>query len=111
MTTAMRSNKWAAAVVLILLTMLTACKDGDTVTEIVPARHWVEKTVAVVAPLSDAASKEPLERVARMFTRNLTEAQRQDTLAISLKIEWYNEDTEDMAALIEKWRLYAAAMK
>ena len=99
MTTAMRSNKWAAAVVLILLTMLTACKDGDTVTEIVPARHWVEKTVAVVAPLSDAASKEPLERVARMFTRNLTEAQRQDTLAISLNIEWYNEDTEDMTAL------------
>ena len=64
-----------------------------------PARHWVERTVAVVAPLSDNASKQQMERIAAWFTENLTEAQRQDTLAISLKIEWYDEDTEDLAAL------------
>ncbi len=78
---------------------ISCTKDGDPVTEIVPAHHWVEKTVAVVAPLSDATSKEQLERTAHWFTENLTEAQRQDTLAISLKIEWYDEDTEDLAAL------------
>ena len=94
-----RSYKWTTAIVLFLLTLFSGCKDGDTVTEIVPARHWVERTVAVVAPLSDNDSKQQMERIAAWFTENLTEAQRQDTLAISLKIEWYDEDTEDMAAL------------
>lgn len=94
-----RSYKWTTAIVLFLLTLFSGCKDGDTVTEIVPARHWVERTVAVVAPLSDNASKQQMERIAAWFTENLTEAQRQDTLAISLKIEWYNEDTEDLVAL------------
>ena len=84
---------------LALLFFISGCKDGDIVTEIVPARHWVEKTVAVVAPLSDEGSKERLERTAAWFAENLTEAQRQDTLAVRLKIEWYDEETEDLAAL------------
>ena len=89
----------AACFILHCSLFISCSKDGDTVTKIVPARHWVEKTVAVVAPLSDATSKEQLERTAAWFTENLTEAQRQDTLAISLKIEWYDEDTEDLTAL------------
>ena len=89
-----------AALFTIHCSLFTSCKgDSDPVTEIVPARHWVEKTVAVVAPLSDAAKKGQLEIIAGWFTENLTEAQRQDTLAIRLKIEWYNEDTEDLTAL------------
>ncbi len=89
----------AAFFILHSSLFISCSKDGDTVTEIVPARHWVEKTVAVVAPLSNATSKEQLDRTARWFTNKLTKAQRHDTLAISLKIEWYDEDTEDLAAL------------
>jgi len=83
----------AAFFILSSSSFISCRQDGDPLTEIVPARHWVEKTVAVVAPLSDANSKEQLERTARWFTENLTEAQRQDTLAVRLKIEWYDEDT------------------
>ena len=89
----------AAFFILHCSLFISCTKDGDTETKVVPARQWVEKTVAVVAPLSDAASKERLERTADWFTENLIEAQRQNTLAISLKIEWYDEDTEDLAAL------------
>ena len=68
-------------------------------TVIVPARHWVEKTVAVVAPLSDAATKARLERTAQWLLDNLSEAQRYDTLAIELKLEWYDEQTADLSTL------------
>ena len=61
------------------------CRSEDDKIEIIPARHWVEKTVAVVAPLSDAHQKMRLERTAQWFLDNFHEAQLYDTLAISLK--------------------------
>ncbi|MBR5325659.1 MAG: peptidase C13 [Prevotella sp.] len=81
--------------------LFTGCKQEDDRTEIIPARHWVEKTVAVVAPIGDAATKTRLERTADWFLQNFREAQMHDTLAIDLKIRWYDELSTDLTALSE----------
>ena len=83
------------------LSLFTSCRSEDDKIEIVPARHWVEKKVAVVAPLGDAATKTRLERTAAWFLENFREAQKHDTLAIDLKIAWYDELSNDLTALSE----------
>ena len=87
------------AVAAVLLLLLTSCSQEDDTIEYVPARHWVEKKVAVVAPLGDAATKTRLERTAAWFLENFREAQMSDTLAISLQLEWHDELSEDLTAL------------
>ena len=82
-----------------ILSFLTSCKQEDDTIEIVPARHWVDRTVAVVAPLSDVATRSRLERTAAWFIDNFHEAQRHDTLAVRLHIEWHDELNEDLATL------------
>ena len=61
----------------------------------------MKKTVAVVAPIGDAATKSRLERTADWFLDNFREAQMHDTLAIDLKIAWYDELSADLATLSE----------
>ena len=88
-----------AALFTIHCSLFTSCRQEDDRTETVAARHWVEKTVAVVAPIGDAATKARLERTADWFLDNFREAQMHDTLAIDLKIAWYDELSADLAAL------------
>ena len=88
-----------AAFFILQSSFFISCRQADDVVEIVPARHWVEKTVAVVAPIGDAATKTRLERTAEWFQQNLHEAQLHDTLAIRLKLEWHDELSEDLTAL------------
>ena len=90
-----------AALFTIHCSLFTSCRQEDDRTEIVPARHWVKKTVAVVAPIGDAATKSRLERTADWFLDNFREAQMHDTLAIDLKIAWYDELSADLATLSE----------
>lgn len=97
----MVKGSWFMVMAMMVLTLLTGCKQEDDRTEIVPARHWVEKTVAVVAPIGDAATKSRLERTADWFLDNFREAQMHDTLAIDLKIAWYDELSADLATLSE----------
>ena len=98
-----RQKNWGmllcAALFTIHCSLFTSCRQEDDRTEIVPARHWVEKTVAVVAPIGDAATKARLERTAGWFLENFREAQMHDTLAIDLKIAWYDELSADLTAL------------
>jgi glycosylphosphatidylinositol transamidase (GPIT) subunit GPI8 len=94
-----KSEKYTAALLFLLVIILTSCKQGDHVTVIVPARHWVEKTVAVVAPIGDANTRKRLERTAQWFQENLETAQKYDTLAVRLKLEWYDEQSDDLASL------------
>ena len=103
----MGSKKWFMGfgswfMMMTLLLCFTSCKQEDDRTEIVPARHWVEKKVAVVAPIGDAPTKARLERTADWFLQNFREAQMHDTLAIDLKIEWHNELSEDLTTLSTK---------
>jgi len=89
--------------ILLLLTLLTGCRQEDDVIVYQQSRRWVEKTVAVVAPTSaDAATKARFERTAQWFLSNLHEAQLHDSLCIQLNLEWHDELTEDMAALGEQ---------
>lgn len=97
----MKSEKFAAAI-LFLLALITGCKQKDDVIVIQPQRHWVSRTIAVVAPLGDENTKVRLERTADWFLQNYREAQMLDTLAIDLKIEWYDELSEDLTALSEQ---------
>ena len=100
-----RQKNWGmllcAAFFILHSSLFISCKQEDDRTEIVPARHWVEKTVAVVAPIGDAATKSRLERTADWFLDNFREAQMHDTLAIDLKIAWYDELSADLATLSE----------
>ena len=95
----MKSKMFTKLLCLASIMLLMACGQEDDRIEIVPARHWVDKTLAVVAPLGDSATKTRLERTADWFLDNFRQAQMNDTLAISLKIEWYDELTEDLATL------------
>ena len=86
---------------ILYSSLFISCKQEDDRTEIVPARHWVQKTVtvAVVAPIGDAATKARLERTAGWFLENFREAQMHNTLAIDLKIAWYDELSANLAEL------------
>ena len=97
----MVKGSWFMVMAMMVLTLLTGCKQEDDRTETVAARHWVEKTVAVVAPIGDAATKARLERTAGWFLQNFREAQMHDTLAIDLKIAWYDELSANLATLSE----------
>ena len=95
----MRSEK-IVAVVLLALTLFTACKQEDDTIVYQKSRRWVEKTVAVVAPMSaDTATKARFERTVQWFLGNLHQAQLHDTLCIDLKLEWHDELTEDLTRL------------
>ena len=93
-------SEMIVAVVLLALTLFTACKQEDDTIVYQKSRRWVEKTVAVVAPMSaDAATKARFERTVQWFLGNLHQAQLHDTLCIDLKLEWHDELTEDLTRL------------
>ena len=102
-------SKWSAwrlllciAFFIFHLSLFTSCQQEDDTIVYQQSRRWVEKTVAVVAPTSaDVATRERFERTAHWFLNNLHEAQLHDTLCISLKLEWHDELTEDLARLGE----------
>jgi len=97
----MRSKSLTAAIMLLLV-LVTGCKQGDDIIVYQQSRRWVEKTVAVVAPISsDTATRTRFERTAQWFLDNLHQAQLHDTLCIELKLEWYDELTEDLGLLGE----------
>ena len=62
-------------------------------------RSWTRRTVAVVAPLGDETLKNRLERTAVWFLENFREAQLHNALAIDLRLEWYDESSEDLVKL------------
>jgi glycosylphosphatidylinositol transamidase (GPIT) subunit GPI8 len=88
-----------AALFTIHCSLFTSCKQEDDQIVYQQQHHWVEKTVAVVAPLGNAATKARLEQTAGWFLDNFHEAQLRDTLCIRLKLEWYDEQSENMATL------------
>ena len=88
-----------AALFTIHSSLFTSCKQDDDQIVYQQQHHWVEKTVAVVAPLGNAATKTRLEQTAGWFLDNFHEAQLRDTLCIRLKLEWYDELSENMATL------------
>ena len=86
-----------ATFLTLYLFLFTSCKQEDET--IVSQPHEEEFTVAVVAPIGDAATKLRLERTAQWFAENFLQAQQSDTLLYSLLIEWHDEQHEDLATL------------
>jgi len=82
-----------------MLILACACKKGEDQMVIVPQRHWVDRTVAVVAPIGDKAAETRLKRTAQWFLDNFTEAQRVDTLAVRMNLEWFDESVSNLDEL------------
>ena len=95
---------WLCAVGLFMIQCLvfTSCKTEDDKIIYQDSRRWVEKTVAVVAPLNDPIMKARLERTAEWMLKSLHNAQLHDTLCIDLKLEWYDEYGNDLKSLGER---------
>ena len=91
-----------AALFTIHCSLFTSCKQEDDVIVYKDSRRWVEKTVAVVAPLNDPIMKARLERTAEWMLSSLHNAQLHDTLCIDLKLEWYDEYGNDLKSLGER---------
>ena len=88
------------SVIVYCLLFIAGCKTEDDTIVYQQSRRWVEKTVAVVAPMSaDAATKARFERTAQWFLDNFHQAQLYDSLCIDLKLEWHDELTEDLTRL------------
>ena len=102
----MADGRWmmwlCAALFTIHCSLFTSCKQEDDTIVIINSRRWVEKTVAVVAPLNDPIMKARLERTAEWMLSSLHNAQLHDTLCIDLKLEWYDEYGTDLKALGER---------
>jgi glycosylphosphatidylinositol transamidase (GPIT) subunit GPI8 len=91
-----------AALFTITCSLFTGCKTEDDTVVYQDSRRWVEKTVAVVAPLNDPIMKARLERTAEWMLKGLHNAQLHDTLCVELKLEWYDEYGHDMLTLSEQ---------
>ena len=97
-----RSKKILSWLLAAAIIIPTGCKTEDDVIIYKDSRRWVEKTVAVVAPLNDPIMKARLERTAEWMLSSLHNAQLHDTLCIDLKLEWYDEYGTDLKALAEQ---------
>lgn len=100
----MEDRRWkmwlCAALFTLIYSLFTSCKQEDDTIVYLQSRRWVEKTVAVIAPLSgDAATKARFERTAQWFIDNFHQAQLHDTLCINLNLEWHDELKEDLTRL------------
>jgi glycosylphosphatidylinositol transamidase (GPIT) subunit GPI8 len=100
----MEDGRWkmwlCAAVFTFVCSLFSSCTQEDDTIVYMQSRRWVEKTVAVVAPMSaDAATTARFERTAQWFVDNFHEAQLHDTLCIDLKLEWHDEQKEDLSRL------------
>lgn len=76
-----------------------ACSTKDDTIVYSSRYRWVNKTVAVVAPVSNEPTWLRLRRTAEWFNDNFNEAQLSDSVCIRLNIEWHDELTEDLTTL------------
>jgi len=97
-----RMGRLALGLLLTAMMVLSACKHEDDVIVIQQQHNWIEKKVAVVAPLTNSASKTRLERTAKWMLENFEQAQLDGKTCIRLKLDWYNEDTEQMSELSKR---------
>ena len=90
---------------MVMAVSFTACSDKDDDPgdnpdpEPTSTTETVMRTVAVVAPTSDATLKTRLERTADWFQEKFKAAQGNSDKVIELKLEWYDELTEDLTSL------------
>lgn len=86
---------------ILIMIFAVSCHKEDDVIIYTRSHTIIDKEVAVLAPLSDSIMKKRLGRTAEWFASNYLTAQASDSVVINLKISWYDENTEDLAALGE----------
>ena len=77
--------------------VLSSCARDSVV--LTARRDWRKHTVAVVAPADNMVIKERLERTSKWFLENFREAQLHNSIAVDLRLEWYDESSEDLVKL------------
>lgn len=86
-------------IVLTMIPGIMSCSSDDAPDLPTPSNNEIVKTVAVVAPIGDSATKTRLERTAQWFQDNFREAQQDDTLQFRIELEWYDELSTDLETL------------
>ena len=84
---------------MMLLLSVYGCSNRDDIALPELESNVTVRKVAIVAPIGDAATKKRMERTAAWFADNFKEAQQNDTIRISLKLEWYDELSQDLESL------------
>lgn len=84
-----------------LMLLFSSCQQQEDTIVYQDSHRWVDKTIAVVAPLSDAANKGRLERTAKWMHENFQKAQLSGDVCIRLNLQWYDEDSENAETLAE----------
>ena len=101
----MKINKALVILGLILLCVLSSCRTEEDTIVYISKIKTTDYTVAVVLPLYETGEyNSRLENVASQALTNMRNAQKYiaelgDTLAVNLKIEWYDEDNVDLDSL------------
>ena len=73
-----------------LMLLFSSCQQQEDTIVYQDSHRWVDKTIAVVAPLSDAANKGRLERTAKWMHENFQKAQLSGDVCIRLNLQWYD---------------------
>ena len=94
----MNAGRSVASIIIAVIAVLASCKKDDV---IVYESHFpaTEKTIAIVAPLSNDVTKSRLETTVEWFTENFKQAQIETGIFIRLKYEWYDEDSQELTTL------------
>ncbi len=95
-----------SAVAMLAMVTATSCRDGDVVEKHYSSVRTDTFRVAVVMPLSDAEGyRERFVQTAEWARTQLQNAERtvaaelEDSTAVTLQFEWYDEDSEDLTTL------------
>jgi ABC-type branched-subunit amino acid transport system substrate-binding protein len=93
-------SRVVAALLLIVLCSLS-CSDDKDVSSGSSQTQWLQKTVAVILPMDDSMEHH-WKRTLNKCAEDLKAAFEGQETGIELNYEWYDENTEDVAALSEK---------
>lgn len=86
------------ALVLGSLWLMSCSRDDDRI--VIRQRYlWIDKNVAVVAPLSNSLEKARLERTAAWMLENFRDAQLSGDVCVRMNLKWYDEETENLEEL------------
>ena len=91
--------------ILVISFLLCSCSKNSMLEN--PSQgpsEWVTAKVAIVLPLSgEHNDKVRYERISRMFEENVIKAQYGQKEGVRLEFEWYDENTENISRLADKF--------
>lgn len=89
----------AGAVLVSGPLLLTSCSRDDDRIVVCNRYTWIDRSVAVVAPLDDPLEKARLERTATWMLDNFRDAQLSGDVCVRINLQWYDENSENLEEL------------